>query len=116
MAPVTPVAQQFEALTQVTPVSAWDGVAGSGLGTVDQDDPSQWSARVPDGLPAASMVEPTAQQSEEPAHVTALRYCASASSVAGVGTMDQAEPSQCSTRAALSDTLGKAPGMKPYWT
>ena len=62
------------------------------------------------------MVAPTAQQSEESAQVTALRYCPSVLTDPGTGTMAQVEPFQCSTRAWPPAIWGKTPGMKLYWT
>ena len=112
---VEPVAQQCEASRHVTALRTFAGVEGSGLGVVVQTEPSQCSTRVVDGLPLASMSDPTAQQSEEPVQVTELRYRPEGLADAGVGTTDHAAPFQCSANPVLPTTLGSTPGRKLYW-
>ena len=71
---VAPVAQQSDASIQVTALMMLAGVDGLGLGVTVQAEPSQCSARVVDGLPLASMVDPIARQFDVPVQVTEDRY------------------------------------------
>ena len=112
---MSPVAQQSEAAIQVTAVRVLPEAAGLGLEVVVHPDPFHRSMSVVVGLPVASMVDPTAQQSDGPAQLTPDRYCPPGLVTAGGVTIDHWLPFHCSTKAAEPATLGTIPGKNPYW-
>src|SRR5260370_35895461 len=103
--PNPPTATQSEALAQATwlrPLFA-DGL---GLGTMAQPEPFQRSTRVraPSVLPGGVSLPPapTATQSEAAGQAIPSSPSAGGPGGRGLFTIDQAEPSQCSTRVNAS--------------
>jgi hypothetical protein len=108
--PPTPVAQQSEVLTQVTPFRALNvDTPTLGVATIDHVLPFQCSARVCRSK-GPNPTSPTAQQSELLRQLVANSALDTVALVSGVGTMDQptdaalAEGEVAATRATV-DTV-----------
>jgi hypothetical protein len=101
-----PTDQQFEAVEHTVPSKEFTGdEVTSCVGAIDHAEPFHRSARLCAPVSLGSVASPTAQQSAELTHVTPKSRFSSPTLVSGVGTIDQAVPSQCSARVCTSSLL-----------
>lgn len=73
--------------------------------TTTQLDPFHSSVRASTAPPLSSVVKPTVQHSDADTHETPSRIPPATPTGSGLGTTDQAEPSQCSVRVPKAEPL-----------